>query len=136
MKAHPFFFQKLFCLPLMITEPVRRSLEQAFLSHMRGGAQARSESLEQKLQDEHRLARVLQVFGDTAVVQLSGVIDKHLTDFEMSCYGGYDLADFDAALSLISQEDRIERVVLNINSPGGSVTGVPEAAARVAALTK
>jgi protease-4 len=53
----------------------------------------------------------------------------------MECYGGYDIADFDRALIQVAADPAIETVVLNINSPGGSVSGVPESAARVAALT-
>jgi len=83
-----------------------------------------------------RIENVYSRYGNVAVVQLNGVIDKHLSQFEMQCYGGYDLADFDRALQIAEADRRIEHVVLAINSPGGSVTGVPESAARVAALTK
>lgn len=82
-----------------------------------------------------RIENVYRRYGNVGVVKLNGIIDKNLTQFEMDCYGGYDLADFDHALQVAAADPRVECIVLAINSPGGSVTGVPESAARVAALT-
>lgn len=158
MKTFPHLFAKLFCSPLMITEPARFGFEHALLSHMEiaharplpgaaaevpegGRGRAKEDWLQfdrdvRAYREQARLENVVQRYGDIAVVKLSGAIDKHLTQFEMDCYGGADLADFDRAISLIANDRKISRVVMWINSPGGSVTGVPEAAARVAALTK
>lgn len=55
---------------------------------------------------------------------------------EMICYGGCDLDDVDAALEQVRKDDVIRNVLLVFNSPGGSVTGVPETAAKVAALSR
>ena len=161
MKTFPHLFTKLFCAPLLIEPNARHGLEIGLLGHMglmHGGspvpqmaiAPQRTYGEPAKPYEEHlqylkaaeqtrkawRVERIYQTFGNVAVVQMHGVIDKHLTDFEMSCYGGYDIADFDNALSRAANDPKIERIVLDINSPGGSVSGVPESAARVAELTK
>jgi len=81
-----------------------------------------------------RLERVYQRYGDVAVIQIHGVIDKLISQFEMDCYGGVDLADIDQALSFAANDARVSRVVLNIDSPGGSVIGVADTAMRIAAL--
>lgn len=81
-----------------------------------------------------RLENIYQVYGSVAVIQIHGVIDKIISQFEMDCYGGCDLADIDQALSLAANDPRIERIVLDIHSPGGSVIGVADTAARIAAL--
>lgn len=81
-----------------------------------------------------RVESIYQTYGSIAVVHIAGVIDKHITDSDMSCYGGCDLADVDRALAKAGADPKIQRVVLNINSPGGSVLGVAETAARVAKL--
>jgi len=81
-----------------------------------------------------RLQKVYTRYGDVAVIQIHGVIDKMLTQFEMECYGGLDLADIDQALSIAGADARITRVVLSIDSPGGSVVGVADTAARIASL--
>jgi ClpP class serine protease len=63
------------------------------------------------------------------------VLDKHVAMMEMMCYGGVDLDDIDAALAYVAADANIQNVLLVFNSPGGSVIGVPETAARVAALS-
>jgi protease-4 len=138
----------------MLLEPVRYSLESALLSRMEisHGGEATPQlaigepgkPMEDYLEfmrdvdatmEARRIDKVYRRYGNVAVVQMNGVIDKRLSQFEMQCYGGYDLADFDSALQLAASDDRVERVVLAITSPGGSVAGVPESAARVARLT-
>lgn len=141
----------------MVIEPVRYALESALLQRMglshagprleetvtkrlRMGEKEVEETTTRPLaQDDdmdYRVSRIYETFGNVAVIQLSGVIDKHISDWDMMCFGGCDIADFDNALIEAAADDDIECVVLNINSPGGSVTGVPESAARVAALAE
>jgi signal peptide peptidase SppA len=166
MKTYPHLFSKLFCTPLLLHEPVRYGLESALLGRMglahddtpRLAAKSPAQSEEpQRSYGEHgqpmedwlalnrdveatlevlRIEQVYKRYGSVGVVKLNGVIDKHLTQFEMDCYGGYDLADFDHALQIAAADPKVQTVVLAINSPGGSVTGVPESAARVAALSR
>jgi signal peptide peptidase SppA len=160
MKTYPRLFQKLFCSPLMVMEPVRYSLEAALLGRMglshsaptpamvthtkrtRMGEKETEETVvtpaAQSGDDpqDWRVSRIYETYGNVAVIELVGVIDKHISDFEMECYGGYDISDFDNALIHAAADPDIETVVLSINSPGGSVTGVPESAARVAGLAK
>ncbi len=83
-----------------------------------------------------RMQRVLERCGSAAVVTISGVIDKHVSNMDLSCYGGCDLADVDAALGECADDPNIDLVILAINSPGGSCMGTPETAARVKALCK
>lgn len=153
MKIFPRLFHKLFCQPLLVIEPVRYQLEAGLLRHM-GLAHAEAENKGKPIeawlqfnrdvkatQEVMRQENVLQTFrakngSRLAVVSMHGVIDKNLSQFEMDCYGGYDINDFDNALQAVAANEDIERVVLHIDSPGGSVTGIAESAARVAALTK
>jgi signal peptide peptidase SppA len=149
MKTYPHLFSKLFCQPVLLHEPVRYALESALLQRMglsHRGAKPRAhddnpdldgtdDPAPQSQAPDWRLARIYQRYGSVAVIELTGVIDKHISDFEMECYGGYDVSDFDRALIQAGADPQIEKVVLSINSPGGSVTGIPESAARVAALT-
>lgn len=159
MKTHPRLFTKLFLEPLMLLPSARYGFELGLLNHMglahsgtvpqmgtgsdyeSAPVKTRDEQIAdmkaaQQTQKEWRVARIYEQYGNVAIIKMNGAIDKHLTDFEMSCYGGYDLADFDNALSRAANDPKIDRVVLDINSPGGSVIGVPESAARVAALTQ
>ena len=71
---------------------------------------------------------------DTAVIYLSGVIDKHVQLMDLDCYGGVDLDDIDAALIQCGQDNAIKNVMLAFDTPGGSVVGVHETAMLVAEL--
>lgn len=122
----------------MVLPSVLYSLENGLLKHM-GMAHAGPEpeaAVKSSDSRDRRQTRLYETFGNVAVIHIDGVIDKHISDFEMSCYGGYDIDDLDQALNRAGNDPRIERVVLNINSPGGSVSGVPETAARVARLAE
>ena len=150
MKTFPLLTQKLFCQPLMLLPSVRHSLENDLLAHMGNGmAERRGTSgprvdensiaywkMVQATNQTWRIENIYQDFGSLAVISMSGVIDKHMSDADLDCYGGVDLADVDKALAIAGGDDDIETVVLSINSPGGSVLGVPETAARVRALAQ
>src|SRR5688572_19528814 len=129
MKIFPYLFDKLFCQPLMIIEPVRFGLESALLDRMgisHGDPRPRAygqrveadeETLEwMKMRAETkrawRVEKIYQTYDNVAVVNISGVIDKHLSDADLDCYGGCDLADVDKALMVAEQDRKIERVVL------------------------
>ena len=122
----------------MITGAAWRGLELALLNHV-AAYDAAGEKQMGKLtpgQKQNRLNNVTdRLAADTVLIHMDGVIDKHISQFEMDCYGGYDLRDFDSALAAAAADPEIKNVMLVVNSPGGSVTGVPESAARVAELT-
>lgn len=73
--------------------------------------------------------------GTAAIVPVSGPIGKNLPEFEKDL-GCCDLNDamewFQAALGNPS----VERILLDMNTPGGSVCGVPEFASMVRASSK
>lgn len=85
-------------------------------------------------EQQSRLDDVYQQDGAVAIITIDGVIDRNLSQFEMECYGGCDLADIDRALDVAANDPNIRYVLLVVRSPGGSVIGVPETAAKVAAL--
>lgn len=64
------------------------------------------------------------------------MIDKRISSFDLSCYGGCDLADVDTALAHAMTDPRVEVIVLDIHSPGGSVIGVHETYTRIMALAE
>lgn len=119
----------------MLLESARHGFETELLARM--GTVTAAPSIEAKSGTGNwRVDRVFEQVGNVGVVHIVGAIDKHISAMDMDCYGGCDLADIDAALSIIENNPAIERVVLNVNSPGGSVIGVAETAARVKRLTE
>lgn len=65
-----------------------------------------------------------------AVIQMQGIIGKHLSSMETMC-GGYDLDALAGGLASSAADPRVRERVLVIDSPGGTCTGVPEAFAAV-----
>lgn len=127
-------FTKLFCQPVLIESGYRVGLELALLSLMQGGEVPQL----RKVDEDGKLARsdeYLELRGDTAIIHIDGVIDKNLTMLERLCFGATDLNDVDKALARVASDNSIRNVLLALDSPGGSFPGVPETAARVAALS-
>lgn len=73
--------------------------------------------------------------GKTAVIPIRGVIGRRLGSFEKSC-GACDTMDIESAIIAAEADSSIDRIILDIDSPGGTVTGVPEAAQVVASAHK
>jgi len=88
----------------------------------------------QDSREKMRVESIYRKFGKVAVVKIEGVIDKAISQFEMDCYGGCDLADVDQALGDAEEDESITDLVTYINTPGGSVIGTPETAARIARI--
>lgn len=125
-------FTKLYCEPLLLKTSAWRGFERALI------ALADSPSAGKLRQSEKadRTANILEYSSaSTALIHIDGAIDKHISAMEMDCYGGYDLRDLDNALAQVGSDSSISNVMLVVNSPGGSVTGVPESAAKIASLS-
>jgi protease-4 len=129
----PHLFTKLFCTPLALRDVERMAFESYLLGRIET---PKHEAMERMRTGNWRVDSILSRYGDVAVIAIHGVIDKRISAFEMECYGGCDLADIDSAISIVANDATISTVVLDINSPGGSVTGVAETGARIAALAE
>lgn len=70
--------------------------------------------------------------GSIAVIPIYGIIGKRLSSMAIDC-GGCDIDAVSEWLDQAVADPRVEVIVLDIDSPGGAVTGVPEVAARVKA---
>lgn len=128
----------------MLRDLERQSFEQALLSHMGMGSPVSSVAVVNPATPQamdmskmsSRTRRILEQFGNVAVLHIDGVIDKRVSSFDLECYGGVDLADVDAALSAVQSDAGISKVVLDIHSPGGGVTGIKETYTRIASLAE
>lgn len=75
------------------------------------------------------------VYNGVGVHNISGIIGKNLASMDIAC-GGYDVNTLADALVALHDDPSVKEIILNIDSPGGVVTGVPEAADMVAASQK
>jgi len=83
-------------------------------------------------QDEEgdAVASDIPVTGFTRVINIFGILGKHLSSMEMAC-GGCSIDRVSALLTAADRDPECERIVLVIHSPGGTVTGIPELAAKI-----
>jgi protease-4 len=131
------FFTKLFCSPLLLEPGARAGYERLLLSLM---ANARAEIVPAARKpgaDAKKYAeQILEVQGPTAFIHIDGAIDKHLSALDRLCFDATDLNDVDGALARVGADKTIANVLLCINSPGGTISGLPETAGRIAALAE
>jgi signal peptide peptidase SppA len=73
--------------------------------------------------------------GKVGVIPLRGVIGKGLSRLE-SLTGAADVDEFTSALEMMEDDPEVETILVDISSPGGTVTGVEEAAAALARSSK
>jgi ClpP class serine protease len=66
----------------------------------------------------------------TALIPVGGLIGKRLSSLEMVC-GGVDVDWMRAAFDKANAAADVDRIVLHIHSPGGTVAGVPELARHI-----
>jgi ClpP class serine protease len=74
-----------------------------------------------------RVSAGTTVANGVATIPVQGVIGKRLSPLEMAC-GGCDVDALQAAFDQANADPAISKIVLAIDSPGGTVTGVPELA--------
>lgn len=77
------------------------------------------------------------VEGDIAnirVIPVHGIMGKHLSGIEMDC-GGCSVDSVSGMLDAAAADESVAGILLDINSPGGTVAGIPELGAQIAAIT-
>jgi signal peptide peptidase SppA len=65
-----------------------------------------------------------------------GAIGKYLSQMEIECTGACDVSALQNYLIEADADESVSAVVLHVNSPGGTVTGIPEVASVIAGMVK
>ena len=73
--------------------------------------------------------------GDLAIIPVKGVIGSGLTELE-KMMGATDIEDVQEMLEEAERDPGVEMIIFDFDTPGGTVTGVPEMAARIRACNK
>ena len=79
---------------------------------------------------------LLQIGDGIGIVPISGVLMKRPDIFSRVLLGATDMDEIREALDEAEERDDVQAVLLDIDSPGGTVNGTPELAAAVASLSK
>lgn len=78
----------------------------------------------------------LIVEDGVAYIPIHGTIGNNLSAFEKMCFECCDVRDLKSSLDEALQDERVETIVLDINSPGGESTYVDEVARYIAEVNK
>ena len=130
MSNIPHIVSKVYGEPWAILPDVHRSIRAAVEAKLRGD----TPSPIQGIIEEPDEADPVDDEG-VAIIPVHGIIGKHLSSLEMLC-GGCDLDAVCRDIEMATEDDGIEIVGFDFRSPGGTVTGTPEAADAIAELAK
>ena len=117
----------LYCRPWAIEGGVYAAMHDVFMSRILGD----------------KLDASVQIFGQTieydapydyevidrvAVVKVSGILDKRLDAIDKACMGATDYDDVSLAVSMANADGQVDAIVIDFDTPGGSVVGLAESA--------
>jgi signal peptide peptidase SppA len=77
----------------------------------------------------------MEVKDGIALIPVGGPIGQNLGEFEKGA-GAVDVDDLSEELDEAEANDEVQNIVLNIDSPGGMVSGTPELGQRILAVDK
>lgn len=135
--SYPLIYQKVYNEPWLIEPGAHRAICAALASHERAPRAERDNGDDRK-PDEYvdfmgarRKIEYFQKLDSIGRIPIYGIIGKHLSMIEMICGGGVDLANAQKGLEQAMADPAIKNIVIDFNTPGGTVTGVPEFAAMI-----
>lgn len=128
MKQYPQIISKVFEQPWLITPAKHRTIQKLIATRLDGGMEDGGEDCEDEKPE-------MAIDGSTAVIPVHGIIGKHLSMLEMEC-GGCDLDYIGTMIDAAMADGNVRKILFDIRSPGGTVTGVPEMARKIQNLSK
>jgi signal peptide peptidase SppA len=129
---YPRIISKLCREPWLVRVETHDAMISALESRMQGDGKAKvMEDDETRSPEDECYSEIQGAFGTVALINVHGILGKHLSRFEMSC-GGCSLDGLQRMLKVADESPRIAKVALYFNTPGGTVTGTPETADLIA----
>jgi len=77
----------------------------------------------------------MEVVNGMAIIPVGGPIGMNLGEFEKGA-GAVDVDDICAELDQAEEDDEVQAILMNFDTPGGMVMGTPECGARILAVEK
>lgn len=158
---YPLLFNAIYCEPLCIEQGVFHSIHATFLPRVMGGKGAelgqvqaaekpttspRSGRRNDRARPsiDYETGRILDgrfystVEGrpEIAVVPVYGILAKNAGFIEEACQGITDINGIQHAIAQAAAAKEVKTLVLDLATPGGQVTGIPEIGAMVRSITK
>lgn len=138
---YPRIAQKLYGEPWAITAEAHLAMQRVFEAHQAGSKieavftrnqfDCKAMALDPPRDRHSRVYRR----GQLAYIPVHGIVGKGLSIMEEMC-GGYSIDQLGSDIEEASADPNVARVLFDFNSPGGQISGVPETARMIAAMTK
>lgn len=128
--------QQLYCEPWLVLPAMHKTMCEIVHDHITGAAHmlgGRAETFINPQEPEQ--PQGLRVPDGVAVLDLYGVIGQRVGELERSS-GVTDVGDFVRQIAEAEGREDVGGVLLRIDSPGGTVTGIPEAGKAVARVAQ
>lgn len=118
---------------ILAIEPEKLRAILGFLEFRAAGGRYTPSEIQAKIADRRKPLEAAK--GAVCIIPIYGTISRTCASLE-NASGGCDLEELDERFSEAVNNPTISSIVLDIDSPGGSVTGVPEFANKVFAARK
>jgi signal peptide peptidase SppA len=134
-KHYPMIMRELYSRPWLITPAAHNALVKGFEAHLKSGQVNIPDMPMEPDGDDPMAPEIPDMENGIAIISVDGVIGKHLGMMEQ-CMGGCDIENITSQLRAAAENANVAKIVLYINSPGGSVTGIPELYQLISEITK
>ena len=121
--------RRLYCEPWLILPRMHAVISDIFLQHVRNPTQAIGIALPEQPDVQ------AEIIDGVAVIPVKGVIAKGISSMDRIS-GATDVDEIGEMISVAVADESVDAIVLDVDSPGGSVAGVPELSDAVYAATK
>ncbi len=116
-----------------VTPAILQAITDTLGAHLRGSLKALPADNYPALPAQNPPdAAPAEIDPSTAVIQVYGILGQHLSIMDMDC-GGCDVSVIAEALDEAMDDPKVSEIVLDFDSPGGVVSGIPELAEKIRA---
>ena len=126
-----FLIRQIFAEPALITPAAHASIRIWFEARMLHEARQPGTDI---CGNEVELEQ-MTIKDGIAEIPIGGVIGMNLKPFQRGS-GAVDVADISAEIDQAMADPAVKQILFNVDSPGGMVSGTPELADKIAAITK
>ena len=76
-----------------------------------------------KIADDFEVSDNVTILGNVGVISVDGILSQHVSDVE-AFFGFTDCEDIKSAIEELDENPLVDKIVLYVNSPGGSTAGI------------
>lgn len=133
MRSYPHIIKRVYYEPIAVTLEKFMAIHTFLEARLNGGARIEEDSERESARGDG--FEIMQD-GTTAIIPVKGIISQRPSDMDPMSTTMARLENIRHAIDSVEADERIDRVLFNFETPGGSATGVPETARKILDMTK